>query len=136
MLSDGPHRPRPSHNRCLSVALVVVCTDWVWGALHAYRVLYAELHAKWASDQWWWGQCTDMQFYEKVQEHMDICDRLQVVPESSIKWDAAAQVLRSSLSWHALLRGLGLGVLAAALLRLVLASSVAERRGRSTRPCF
>ena len=44
------------------------------------------------SDQWWWRQCSDMQFYEKMQEHMDICNELKVINRETLKWHAAQDV--------------------------------------------
>ena len=58
-------------NQSLSAATVLLFTYSLGSSLHMFRTVYAELHAKWTSDQWWWGQCTDMQFYEKVQAGSD-----------------------------------------------------------------
>ena len=51
--------------------------------------------AAWEDTQWWWRHCNDMQFYERLQEHMDICDRLQVVPRDALIWHAVRDVARS-----------------------------------------
>lgn len=40
----------------------------------------------WEKNMWWWDRCNDLDFYEKLQEHMDICNKLKVIPASSIKW--------------------------------------------------
>ena len=115
-------------NQSLSAATVLLFTYSLGSSLHMFRTVYAELHTKWTSDQWWWGQCTDMQFYEKVQAHMDICDQLQIVSESSLKWTAAQRVLRASVSVAALLRSLAIFAASAAVVRLILAGGYVEYR--------
>jgi hypothetical protein len=124
-------QPRLSQDQSLIAATVLLCSYCTWSCLHSYRVAYAEQHAQWTTDQWWWGQCTDMAFYEKVQAHMDICDRLRVVPEASIKWAAARQVLRASVAATAILRGCAIFTAAAVVFRLMLSGSYTQcRRAR------
>ena len=113
-------QPRLSQDRSLTAAAVLLCSYCTWSCLHAFRVAYAEQHAQWTTEQWWWGQCTDMEFYEKVQAHMDICDRLRVTPEASVKWAAARQVLRASVSAAAVLRACAIFAVAAVVFRLML----------------
>ena len=77
-----------THNYSAGICLVMATyTCWRW--VRAFQAAYAKRQVQWESDQWWWKQCTDMQFYEKMQEHMDICDRLEVIPSSSLPWRAA-----------------------------------------------
>ena len=62
--------------RAGAAALVLAAALAGWSAVRMFQDAYARRVAQWESDQWWWRQCTDMQFYEKMQAHMDICDNL------------------------------------------------------------
>jgi hypothetical protein len=67
--------------------LTVTYACWRW--VRVFQATYASLLVKWETDQWWWQQCNDMDFYEKMQEHMAICDNLKVTPISTLPWRAA-----------------------------------------------
>ena len=104
-----------------AAALVLLGTVACWSAVHKFQDAYTQRLARWETDQWWWRQCTDMQFYEKMQEHMDICDNLHVVAVHTIKWSAAADVVSGSvralmLAPHEALLSGGLAVVLVCLL--------------------
>ena len=86
--------PRHTHGAS-AAALFCSCMYLCWSRTRLFVRAYAEHLAAWEDNQWWWRQCNDMQFYERLQEHMDICDRLQVVPRDTVVWRAARDVARS-----------------------------------------
>ena len=81
--------------QCVAVLVVIAGTCVCWNVVHMCREVYAERLIEWESEQWWWRQCADMQFYEEVQGHMDKCDRLRVVDISQIHWTVVHDVMLS-----------------------------------------
>lgn len=81
---DGRTVSIDTFRQCVSALIVIVGTYACWNVVQIYFEVYRERLVEWESEQWWWRQCADMQFYEEVQGHMDKCDRLWVVDISSI----------------------------------------------------
>jgi hypothetical protein len=90
----GPPQRTGAGNGAAAAALFCACMYLCWSRTRMFVRAYAAHTAAWEHTQWWWRQCADMQFYERLQEHMDICDRLQVVPHAALKWHAAGDVAR------------------------------------------
>lgn len=73
------HRPPPQRHGAAAVALFCACMYLCWSRTRMFVRAHAAHLAAWEDTQWWWLHCNDMQFYERLQEHMDICDHLQII---------------------------------------------------------
>jgi hypothetical protein len=83
--------------QCAAALVVLNCMGTCFIAVRTYMRTHAAHLTAWKAQQWWWRQCSDIEFYERVQAHMEVCDNLKVVPHSSV-WklaahDAATEVL-------------------------------------------
>lgn len=83
-----PAQQQAQQSAAVVIVLLGMCV--CGAAARAFMHAHAARVAAWESDQWWWRQCADMEFYERVQDHMDVCDRLQIVSRDSL-WGLAAR---------------------------------------------
>ena len=113
----SPVKRHAASTRAMSAAVLVLAASMIvaWSVVQEYRRAYESRTAAWTTNQWWWQQCNNMEFYEKIKEHMNICNSLEVILATSIKWHAGID------AWHALItRPLVMGAVAVAVLALVI----------------
>lgn len=81
MRHDAPGRATP-----YAILVFTAIMFIVWSFVQEYRRAYNVHVVGWEKNEWWWKQCNQMEFYEKMQEHVDICNKLRVTPRSRLKW--------------------------------------------------
>lgn len=62
-----------------------------------FQVAFHMRNQEWEENLWWWEQCSDLEFYDKMQTHMDICDNLKVFSNWSFSVNVVSDVLMHSL---------------------------------------
>jgi hypothetical protein len=120
--------------QALALLLVLACMRAAWVLARAFARAHAARVAAWESQQWWWRQCADMEFYERVQHHMDVCDNLEVVPRDSL-WllaarDAADELLLALGAWQSWAPLAAMAAAGAAAVSAAVAQHASGRRQR------
>ena len=126
------HR-RQNRGQVTAAAVLVASMYMCWSRTRMFCKAYAIRAEQMEKNEWWWRQCSDMQFYEKMQEHMDICNQLKVIPQHTVKWLAARDVL-STVDFAEISAALLLAVLLGISGMLASSELGATRSERRTRP--